>query len=328
MRHLTITEYGQFVGVTSERVVVRGNDKILLETPLSRLRSISIAKDGVSFSSNLVLACAQRGIRLFITDWRGIAVAAIAGQHRHGIASLRKKQFEFIDSDNAKTTAAGMIYGKLRNQRAVLLYFGKYHKQHAEKINQAADFIDQQAKRLQSTHWPSRKQWREEIMGIEGAAAATYWQLIADLSWLGNSFEKRVGRGAPDLSNQMLNYGYSLLVSYVWSALDNAGFELYAGILHAERAGKPSLVLDMMEEYRAWVVDRQVIKLRSKINANTEFTFKLKKQLSQAIQETMASKHLYQKKRLRLETILQRQAYRLASCMVDDKRYQPMRFKW
>ena len=42
----------------------RNEKQILLETPLSRLRTISIAKDGVSFSSNLVLACAHRGIRL------------------------------------------------------------------------------------------------------------------------------------------------------------------------------------------------------------------------------------------------------------------------
>lgn len=328
MRHLAITEYGQFVGVTSERVVVRGNDQILLETPLSRLRSIAIAKDGVSFSSNLVLACAQRGIRLFFMDWRGLGVAAITGQHRHAIANLRKKQFEYIDSPESRTTAAGMIYGKLRNQRAVLLYFGKYHKQHSEKIYQAATQIEQLAQRLRETNWTRRDGWREEIMGVEGAAASTYWQTIAILGWLGQGFEKRVGRGAPDLSNQMLNYGYSLLTSYVWAALDNAGFELYAGLLHAERAGKPSLVLDMMEEYRAWIVDRQVIKLRSQITSGAEFTFKLKRQLSGAIQETMATTHLYRKKRLRIETILQRQAYRLASSVVDNTRYQPMRFKW
>lgn len=328
MRHLAITEYGQFVGVTSERVVVRGNDQILLETPLSRLRSIAIAKDGVSFSSNLVLACAQRGIRLFFMDWRGLGVAAITGQHRHAIANLRKKQFEYIDSPESRTTAAGMIYGKLRNQRAVLLYFGKYHKQHSEKIYQAATQIEQLAQRLRETNWTKRDGWREEIMGVEGSAASTYWQTIAILGWLGQGFEKRVGRGAPDLSNQMLNYGYSLLTSYVWAALDNAGFELYAGLLHAERAGKPSLVLDMMEEYRAWIVDRQVIKLRSQITSGAEFTFKLKRQLSGSIQETMATTHLYRKKRLRIETILQRQAYRLASSVVDNTRYQPMRFKW
>lgn len=79
MRHLAIVEYGQFVGVTGERLVVREKDTVVLETPLSRLRSISITKDGIGLSSNLVLACAARGIRVFVLDWRGQAIAALAG---------------------------------------------------------------------------------------------------------------------------------------------------------------------------------------------------------------------------------------------------------
>lgn len=328
MRHLAIVEYGQFVGVTGERLVVREKDTVVLETPLSRLRSISITKDGIGLSSNLVLACAARGIRVFVLDWRGQAIAALAGQHRHAIANLRKQQFDFIKQPRSRTAAAGMIYGKLRNQRAVLLYFGKYHKQHALVLQKAAASIDEQAQRIRTTDWEKRPQWREEIMGYEGASAATYWQTIAQLNWLGYGFSRRVGRGAPNLSNQLLNYGYALLSSYIWAALDNAGFELYAGILHVERAGKPSLVLDMMEEYRAWVVDRQVISMRSQIKEGKELDFKLKKQLSSAIQAAMSTRHLHRKKRLKLETIIQRQAYRLAACMVDGQRYQPYRFKW
>ena len=56
MRHLTIAEHGQFVGITSERLVVYRDNAVVLETPLSRLRTLTIAKDGVSFSSNLLLA--------------------------------------------------------------------------------------------------------------------------------------------------------------------------------------------------------------------------------------------------------------------------------
>lgn len=328
MRHLAITEYGQFVGVTGQRLVVRDADQTVLETPLSRLRSVAIVKDGVSFSSNLILACAARGIRLYVLDWRGQALAALSGQHRHGISELRKQQFAFIDSPQSRYTAAGMIYGKLRNQRAVLLYFGKYHQKHKVVIREVAEHIAELARRLQHTDWEARASWREEIMGIEGAAAAAYWQLNAKTGWLGPTFLKRTGRGATDLSNQLLNYGYALLASYIWSALDNAGFELYAGVLHAERAGKPSLVLDMMEEYRPWVVDRQVIAMRSKIKEDKRLNYALKKQLSGAIQTVMDTRYIHRGKRLKLETIVQRQAYRLAASMVKGQRYQPYRFKW
>lgn len=328
MRHLSLVEHGQFIGITGERLVVYEENTIVLETPLSRLRSVTIAKNGISFSSNVVLACAARGIRLFVLDWRGQAVAAITGQHRHAIANLRKQQFAYIDSPAARTTAAGMIFGKLRNQRAVLLYFGKYHKQHSKQLQQAATQLAEQAQRLRETDWQTRPHWRSEIMGLEGAGAAVYWQTIARLHWLGPIFRNRTGRGATDLSNQLLNYGYTLLSSYIWSALDNAGFELYAGLLHVERPGKPSLVLDMMEEYRPWVVDRQVINMRNQIQESKHLDTSLKKKLANAIQDTLYKKYTYHKKRLRLETIIQRQAYRLAACVIEEQRYQPYRFKW
>ena len=149
MRHLTVTEYGQFLGCSGNRLVIKSNTEVILETPLSRLRTISIAKEGVSFSSNLVMACANRGIRLFILDWRGIAVAALSGCHQHAIADLRRNQFEFLKQSRSRTTAAGMIYGKLRNQRAVLLYFNKYQRAQkmdgAYALGDAAEVIAKQA---------------------------------------------------------------------------------------------------------------------------------------------------------------------------------------
>ena len=165
-------------------------------------------------------------------------------------------------------------------------------------------------------------------MGIEGAAARNYWQTLSTTGLLPSTFCGRQGRGATELTNQLLNYGYTLLTSHVWSALANAGFELYAGILHSERAGRPSLVLDMMEEYRAWVVDRNVIKMGGAIENASRPTPKLKKMLTVGIQETMAKRYPYRNKKARLETIMQRQAYRLAATVVDGKPYHPYRFRW
>jgi CRISPR-associated protein Cas1 len=332
MRHLTITEYGHFLGVTGQQLQVRHDGSIVLETPLSRLRSIAIARDGVSMSSKLILSCAQRGIRLFVLDWRGINVAALSGQHHHAIAALRRAQFNYLDSPESRNTAAGMIYGKLRNQRAVLLYFHKYfrtrHPQLANHLSIAANHIEQQAEVLGTTDWLNHGKWREQIMGHEGSAASAYWKALTKSQLLPESFVQREGRGAIEVSNQSLNYGYTLLTSYIWCALDNAGFEVYAGILHSERAGKPSLVLDMMEEYRPWVVDRNIIKLRHELLKTTAINITIKKRISNAIHQTMRKTHLYRKKRLKLETILQRQAYRLAASVVDNKRYYPFRFKW
>ena len=81
-------------------------------------------------------------------------------------------------------------------------------------------------------------------MGIEGVCANLYWNALIRAGLMPDSFKYREGRGSRERANSALNYAYAILESYVWSALDNAGFELYEGMLHTDRPGKASLVLD------------------------------------------------------------------------------------
>jgi len=84
-----------------------------------------------------------------------------------------------------------------------------------------------------------------------------------------------------------------------------------------------------MEEYRAWVVDRNIIKLRSMLkNSKRGLTQEIKSAIVNAIDETMANAVSWQGKSVRLENALQRQAYRLAGTVVDGKRYKSIRFRW
>lgn len=66
MRYLTVQNFGTSLGVEGARLVVREHDGTVIEESLSRLRGIRIAKKGVSISSNLILECAARGIRIFL----------------------------------------------------------------------------------------------------------------------------------------------------------------------------------------------------------------------------------------------------------------------
>lgn len=84
-----------------------------------------------------------------------------------------------------------------------------------------------------------------------------------------------------------------------------------------------------MEEYRAWVVDRNIIKLRSMLkNSKRGLTQEIKSAIVNAIDETMANAVIWQGKSIRLENALQRQVYRLAGTVVDGKRYKSIRFRW
>lgn len=330
MRYLTVSEYGTFLGLSGERLTVKQDGKLIKEIPLSRLRTICVLKRGVSVSGDLILSCSLRGIRILFLDWKGQTISAVLGHNQHAVVSLRKSQFDFIkDEALCSEVSKKIILSKVRNQRAVVLYFSKYQLKNNEELTVIVDkyvtSVNQIVNQIKNLQGP---QWKTSLFGLEGKAAVLYWNILISLSLLPNDFECREGRGANSMTNKALNYGYAILASFLLSAVDNAGFEMYAGFFHVDRPGKPSLVLDLMEEYRAWVVDRVVIKLRSRLACIKEFDASIKKAISDGIYQTMATKYSYNKKKVKLENIIQRQVYRLSGVISEKGNYKGYSFKW
>ena len=95
MKHLVVSNYGSFLGLDNYRMMVRQN-KEFRYYPLNRLCTVSIAKRGVSVSSDLIEAFSQRGIKLFFLDFRGVPHSAILGESQHGVAAVRTAQMNFL----------------------------------------------------------------------------------------------------------------------------------------------------------------------------------------------------------------------------------------
>jgi CRISPR-associated protein Cas1 len=77
----------------------------------------------------------------------------------------------------------------------------------------------------------------------------------------GFRFAGRTRRPPLDLVNALLSFAYTLLANDMRSALESVGLDPYVGFLHTDRPGRPSLALDLMEEFRAPFVDRLVLNL-------------------------------------------------------------------
>lgn len=216
--------------------------------------------------------------------------------------------------------ARKIVASKIKNQRAVLSHLGKYH--HHPALQSATENLSVYASKAKQASD------MDTMLGFEGASASAYFQALRQANLFSSSFTSREGRGSQEINNSMLNLGYAVLSSYILNAIINAGLEPYLGIFHAERAGKMSLVLDIMEEYRAWVVDRAVIKLRAQSEGQTSLSTDLKKNLIGEIQKTCSRKYLYRQKKQKLEHIIQRQVYRLCGHFYGDNTYRPYLFKW
>ena len=318
MKHLVISDYGTFLGVDNYRLAVKQND-VARYYPLNRLCTISIAKRGVSFSSDLIEALSGRGIKLFFLDFRGVAHSAILGQSQHGVVAVRMAQMGFCQSGTL-SLAKKIISAKIKNQRAVLNHLGKYHQHPA--LKSASDELLKHASEVRDA------KDIETSLGFEGTSAHLYFQGLRQANLFSSSFNRREGRGSREINNAMLNLGYAVLSSYILNAIINAGLEPYLGVMHATRPGKMALVLDIMEEYRAWVVDRVVIKLRFQSEGKTDLSVELKKALIGEVQKTCGKKYLYRRKKHKLEHIIQRQVYRLCGHFYGEKTYKPYLFKW
>jgi CRISP-associated protein Cas1 len=100
---------------------------------------------------------------------------------------------------------------------------------------------------------------RDELMGIEGAAAREYFGALGQIMPEGLRFVGRSRQPPGDLINAALSYGYAIILGEAVSALCAAGLDPAIGLLHAEQDQRPSLALDLMEEFRPLIVDQVVV---------------------------------------------------------------------
>ena len=330
-KHIYIDEYGTFLGKTSARLTISQSGQLKKEVALSRVKSINILKGGISLSSDLIEACSLRGIKIFFLDFRNIAHTTLSSTASHAVANTRKAQFLTIESEYSREIARALILGKLKNQRATLQYFYKYQRNSLNssiKLENAILSLKEVIDSLKIIELKNRPDWLNIIMGKEGGVASIYFNAISCELLNELNFSNRIGRGADDIVNSALNYGYAILTSFVWQSVINAGLEPFAGVLHTNRPGKPSLVLDIMEEYRAWVVDRNIIKLKAHLKGKHFLDTPIKKKIIEEINNTMNKKYLYNGKNLSLQSIMQRQVYKLTGAFMQQNQYKSYIFKW
>jgi CRISPR-associated protein Cas1 len=179
---------------------------------------------------------------------------------------VRKAQWQAAgETTQAVHIVKGFVRGKLKNYRNVLL---RAQRDNAIDLNASITHLEHALAPIDKT------QTIDSLRGLEGAGSAAYFGCLNNLIRAeGFSFEARRRRPPTDPVNALLSLGYALLRHDVQSAVNIVGFDPYLGYLHVERYGRPSLALDLMEEFRPLVVDAVVLSaLNKKVLVPTDFT--------------------------------------------------------
>lgn len=304
--------------------------------PLSRLRSVTVSGRGVTVSSDLIAALVERGIALSFLSGRGQPVAQLSAPGLGGTVQTRRSQLAAYTSPLGVLLAVEFIRGKLRNQKHQLQYSGKYLKSTAperfERLSRKIAAIANLRQQLRDFEAPNLDQVRDKLMGYEGTGARLYWEGVALLLEDRIAFPGRQTRGALDPVNSALNYGYGILYGQVSAAVVNAGLEIYAGFLHVDRPGKPALVLDLVEEFRAPIVDRAILAIVNQgmplATDDHGLTPTSRKLVADRVLERLATTVPYEGKRWPLGTIIQNQARHLAVAVRGERTYRSFASRW
>jgi len=227
----------------------------------------------VTVSYHLIGYCAENGITISYLSGNGRFLARVEGPVS-GNVLLRKEQYR--RSDDPKQCPAviqSLLAGKVHNQRAVVR---RSRRDHGDKLTTEATAalgdadgtLNRLLKRL------PYEQDSERLRGMEGEAGRTYFNIFDHLIRSeGLRFTGRTRRPPMDEVNALLSFLYTLLTHDCRSALETVGLDPQVGFLHRLRPGRPSLALDLLEEFRPVLADRLALTLinRGQIGAK-DFT--------------------------------------------------------
>jgi CRISP-associated protein Cas1 len=208
-------------------------------------------------SPALMAACAEAGITLSYLEPNGRFLARVEGA-RTGNVMLRRRQYRLADDDGAASLIVrAIVMAKCANQRAVVRRALRDHGS-CEALERTEVRLTDIGRRAMAVNDVAA------LRGLEGEAANVYFGVFSALIRVKDAafdFKGRSRRPPLDRVNALLSFLYALLGHDCRSACEAHGLDPQVGFLHADRPGRASLSLDLMEELRPFLADRLVLSL-------------------------------------------------------------------
>jgi CRISPR-associated protein Cas1 len=238
---------------------VKVDGAVKLGVPLHNLQALTLFGN-VMVSPGALNLCAEAGVSVTFLSESGRLLARVDAPVS-GYVLLRREQFRQADNPS-KSLNHGRCFvaGKLQNVRANLLRAARDDASTEDRtiLREAAVELGASLRRLECCAN------LDEVRGIEGAAARLFFQGFGSMIRHAREYftpNGRTRRPPLDRANALLSFAYALLLADCIGALVAAGLDPSVGYLHVDRPGRPSLALDLMEEFRPLLADRLALTL-------------------------------------------------------------------
>lgn len=256
LNNLYVFTENSYLSKQGETICVHIGGEEKTRVPIHNLEAV-LCFANTTVSTPLLAFCGEKGIGLSFFNEQGKFYGRLEGPVR-GNVLLRMAQYREAQNEKCLALARNFVAAKIANGRSLLVRSARESnaQEDSEELRKAAANISVLIPLLKSADN------LDQLRGIEGIVANRYFAVFdrmikADRDKF--TFTKRSKRPPADPINSLLSFLYAVLANDVRSALEGVGLDPAVGFLHALRPGRPSLALDLMEEFRAPVCDRMVV---------------------------------------------------------------------
>lgn len=245
MSYLYVCEQGAVVGFSENRFQVKYRNGMLTSVPAEVLEVIEVFGN-VQVSTQCLQECLRRGVNVLFYSTNGAYYGRLISTN-HVNVQRQRKQAELGKDEGFKLAfSKRIIDAKIRNQIVILRRYAR-----TTKVDVARPVAEMQCMHRKVENADSI----DQVMGYEGNAAKIYFKTLGRMIDPQFTFQGRSRRPPLDPFNSMISLGYSIIMNEIYGKLEGKGLNPYFGMMHRDREKHPTLASDLMEEWRAVLID-------------------------------------------------------------------------
>lgn len=322
---LIINTYGSYLQKNGDCFKVKTDDKVF-EVSCKKISSILISTAAYITTDAIKLA-ADNNIDIIFIDEFGDPYGRVWHPKLGSTTLIRRRQLQIADTEEGLKLAIEWVKTKFNNQIEFLKRLRQTRPHRSQEITSYIDKLQNVMNGLDLLSG-TIDECRGTIMGIEGSGGRIYFEALSDLMPDRFKFEGRSRNPAKDEFNALLNYAYGVLYSLVEKACIIAGLDPYVGFIHTDHYNKPSLVFDLIENYRIWA-DEVVVNLIAGRKVKVEYFDKIpnglilnkdgKAVLLTEFNAFMDESIRYRGRNIKRSNIIQFDCHRIANEIIKDR---------